>query len=635
MFGAFLPSLPIQYFENEKGKKITNPSPIYKKWIKKGGVTLQRVERVRGGQSNTIVLERESIGSSMAQEALKDAHSQYYANGMKHDVYMEDPHIIKLVNADYDIIEYQSRGQIQYGIAFGDETGRKRIDKTSEREHFLMLITSSDAREKKRKVHTEECGKRKHWGLRDALKAGRLLKVAAKERSKDLNAKRVSAKKNGMVLERQDKVKAGLGTIIVNLLDSTVSIPVTIDTHPEKRKADEKKVTRPAPTSFTGIDRNQRPQNYVASATIELVKPLTQLQIKGFEEMYLAQRRMCTDILDELGVEYRISIEMFTGLKSSKQMKHIKYITKQRQHSRKPVGHRVRDIQNTTAHVVSSYLVNNAHRRQNGVLVFEKLNFEKAKLRRKNGGKSTKSQRRMLGSWNYGDLKEKTAYKLKSFGLRKILEINAAYSSQNCHKCGARGVRDNFTNKFHCENEHCGYGCGSTPSGTVGRAHGDVNASLVIALRGLFLTVVNTKRREELKAQIKGCVVAPNGNNNIASEQPLGICAEASIGVLGVLNLSQRTSDISDDRDANGKISRIQTETLFQREQTIIGLAGQSLKTDNPHRGSAQPIASASAAGEAPENGISSLYKQNNNFAGRTELGEKNAMREVLSQTEF
>ena len=63
----------------------------------------------------------------------------------------------------------------------------------------------------------------------------------------------------------------------------------------------------------------------------------------------------------------------------------------------------------------------------------------------------SKEYNRKMSQWVKGVLDKRLEYKLKYNGI-KVTDINAAYTSQTCHKCGRFGIRDN--DLFICS--HCG-----------------------------------------------------------------------------------------------------------------------------------------------------------------------------------
>jgi IS605 OrfB family transposase len=110
----------------------------------------------------------------------------------------------------------------------------------------------------------------------------------------------------------------------------------------------------------------------------------------------------------------------------------------------------------------------------NAVLVFEALNIPQPKRGTVGGA----SMRRRLSQWQRGLIRTATERKAQEVGIL-VVEVNPAYTSQNCSRCGLRGVRKRhaFTCPF----------CGHTQ-------HADINAAVNIrnrytALRGSGLSV--------------------------------------------------------------------------------------------------------------------------------------------------
>jgi putative transposase len=75
--------------------------------------------------------------------------------------------------------------------------------------------------------------------------------------------------------------------------------------------------------------------------------------------------------------------------------------------------------------------------------------------------------RRRLSQWQHGAIRRAVANKAELAGLA-IAEVNPAYTSQNCSRCGLRGKR--YRHTFTCPS------CGHTQ-------HADVNAAVNIRNR--------------------------------------------------------------------------------------------------------------------------------------------------------
>lgn len=99
----------------------------------------------------------------------------------------------------------------------------------------------------------------------------------------------------------------------------------------------------------------------------------------------------------------------------------------------------------------------------NSVLVFEALNIPQPK-RGKIGGTST---RRRLSQWQRGLIRTAAESKAQEVGM-VVAEVNPAYTSQNCSRCGLRGIRKRHS--FTCPS------CGHTQ-------HADINAAVNIRNR--------------------------------------------------------------------------------------------------------------------------------------------------------
>jgi len=99
---------------------------------------------------------------------------------------------------------------------------------------------------------------------------------------------------------------------------------------------------------------------------------------------------------------------------------------------------------------------------QNCMLVFEDLSFPKKK-EQKAQKKRSKALNRRLSVWPRGMIREFTTYKVAGKG--ETAEVNPAYTSQTCSRCGLLGTRSRHS--FSCP--HCGHA-----------DHSDINAAINI-----------------------------------------------------------------------------------------------------------------------------------------------------------
>jgi IS605 OrfB family transposase len=100
------------------------------------------------------------------------------------------------------------------------------------------------------------------------------------------------------------------------------------------------------------------------------------------------------------------------------------------------------------------------------VLVFEALTVPQPR-RGKAGGTAGKAMRRRLAVWQRTLIRQATERKAQEIGM-VVAQINPAYTSQQCSRCGLLGVRKRHA--FTCPS------CGHT-------AHADVNAAVNIRNR--------------------------------------------------------------------------------------------------------------------------------------------------------
>ncbi len=99
---------------------------------------------------------------------------------------------------------------------------------------------------------------------------------------------------------------------------------------------------------------------------------------------------------------------------------------------------------------------------QNCMLVFEDLSFPK-KRGKESQKKRSKASNRRLSAWPRGMIRAVVAYKVAGKG--ETAEVNPAYTSQTCSRCGLLGVRSRHS--FSCP--HCGH-----------TDHSDINAAINI-----------------------------------------------------------------------------------------------------------------------------------------------------------
>jgi putative transposase len=127
----------------------------------------------------------------------------------------------------------------------------------------------------------------------------------------------------------------------------------------------------------------------------------------------------------------------------------------------KRLGRKQRNRTRTFCQQSAAKLV--AWARADSVLVFERLTLPQTskKLRVRKG------TRRRLSQWQRREMRQSVTNAAERRGLR-IDEVNPAYTSQDCSRCGLRGIRKRHA--FTCP--HCGH-----------EAHADVNAAVNIRLR--------------------------------------------------------------------------------------------------------------------------------------------------------
>ncbi|MDP2363907.1 MAG: transposase [Ignavibacteria bacterium] len=549
----FVPSLPDRYL------KSANPSELYTQWIK--------------GDDGTQLLHSSILSGIQTFNALKDACANWKTIKVSKQKariqHIDTPNIIKFENSEYQLI------RLGKGYAV-HVSGKEGIT--------LPLITNSEKNEARRKVLGKD------WGVRAHLDNGIRMQAGKKERNKHL----AEIRKDNPDKKREKKVKAGLGVITFNLRDNTVSIPHTIES-----PRFQKKGTR---NTFIGVDRGVR--NSVVLSAI-YIDPKKSEGLREYFELFddelITIKKEIFGSLKGLGAKV-VGVKIIKSAFMNDKKRHLKTIAQKRQEKQKKPGDRYKNVSETVAHQISAEAVEFVNQFRNPVVFFEDLNMEKKKRRHKFGKKNTKNSRRMLSKWDYGSIRRKMEYKLNAHGIW-TMGINPMFTSQICNHCGAIGIRDGIG--FKCE--RCGLGVGSSPAGTMGQYNADVNASINIALKGLF----------SLYGRKAGVVADPieQPDENVQKPIPISEITEL-VAVTGIEGIKTRRSETVAVCPANAGA----VETNVSRSILC---------------GSVQPMVEVHQAGSAPENGFSSCYKQKNNFGGRTELEEKTAMREVVSQTEF
>jgi len=286
-----------------------------------------------------------------------------------------------------------------------------------------------------------------------------------------------------------------------------------------------------------------------------------------------------------------LGIKIISGMEDKGKIRHLKKIANKRQESRKEVGNKIQNIQNTNAHRISRELVNFTIQYNNPVVIFEDLkSMKKNRLRNKHGGKSGKGLRKMVASWNYADLKTKSDYKLKQKGIWTF-EVNAWMTSQDCHRCGAIGIRDGI--HFHCEN--CGLGCGSNPQSTIGQYNADVNASINIAHKGIYVLY-------ECKPDT---IAVSNGQPNDSITSPI----------------PTEMTDAGRYNSVSNRLDETNAHNCANRSSLAV---------------SDQPSAKVSVVGCAPENDPhSSIHKDQDRNTGRMESTEQTIISEAVFPSMF
>ena len=120
-------------------------------------------------------------------------------------------------------------------------------------------------------------------------------------------------------------------------------------------------------------------------------------------------------------------------------------------------------------------------------------------IRQKKTTKFNKSANFTLNSWPFFEIKRLLEYKAKKYGIT-IIEVNPAFTSQRCSRCGELGDRNRKS--FSCKNEKCKH-----------FDHSDVNAAFNIA----SLTTCNSALKS--KSNIEKNEILNTGTEELSSSK--------------------------------------------------------------------------------------------------------------------
>ena len=280
------------------------------------------------------------------------------------------------------------------------------------------------------------------------------------------------------------------GAITYNFRDNTISVPMSFE--------GEKFLKKTELITFIGVDVGVNNSMALSAVQFEDNEPVVK------------------------------KIEIFSAKELNNRLRQLKKKNDKLKSGGKPITNIIRNIRDTTSHQMSRNIVDFSLEFEKSVVFFEDLKSMKKKiLRAKNGGKDGKAVRIMISAWNYAELITKSNYKLKAEGIW-TMELNPYLTSQNCSMCGTLGIRTGSV--FHCE--ACGFGCGSTPQGTISEINADVNASINIALLGLFV----------LYGRKGGRVALPNGqpNENVMNPIPTDMIGTDGKTIVEAMSLKKQ-----------------------------------------------------------------------------------------------
>ncbi len=400
---------------------------------------------------STEILKSDILSATMIQAAMCDALANYKTSGRVNQI--KEPNVIKFANSEYRILELESSNP--------DRIADKRY--AIEIKPLRLIIPVINGSEE--------------WGVTSHLDKGIMMQENKKTRNKELQEKR----KTKIDSKREKKVKAGLGQIVYNLRDNSFSIPNTVES-PKMSKfinIDDVK-------TIIGVDLGVNNIAVmcaidISNIDIDVLKHKKNIKMTSFS------------FKDVLGVKI-LKFKYIDGFENSYKMKQLRIVENKRRHNRIDVGHRRSDLKEFENHRVSHIIAEFASQYPNPIVIFED-NLGTLTL-----GKNS--------TWSPADARMKSDYKLAKYGINTF-DVFSSYTSQTCHRCGAIGVRAKGDVHFKCIS--CGLGCGSNPQSTIGQYNADGNASVNIALRGLYVLTRPKKERETVEHTI-GAVAAPNTN---------------------------------------------------------------------------------------------------------------------------
>ncbi len=309
------------------------------------------------------------------------------------------------------------------------------------------------------------------WGVTKHLEKGILLQESKKIRKKELINKIKTDNK------RELKVKAGLGVITYNLRDNTISIPNEVITPKIPKRIDINNIK-----TIIGVDLG-----------INNVAIMCAVDISKVSKEHIEKNISLKDLPNSKILKFKY----VSGFSNNHKMKHLKKLENKRRKIRKDVGHRRENLKEFTNHRVSHIISEFASQFPNAIVI-----FESGLARLKNL------------TWSPADVRTKCDYKLSRYGI-KTFDIYPAYTSQICHRCGAIGIREKGTVHFKCPS--CNLGVGSNPASIIGQYNADGNASVNIALRGLYVLTC----KKETVEHIDGSVTEPNTHPNENTQETL------------------------------------------------------------------------------------------------------------------
>ena len=441
---------------------------------------------------------------------------------------IKEPNIIKFVNSEYEIIKITSLNP--------DRVSEDRYAvKIKLLDIIIPLITGSQK-----------------WGVIEHLEKGIVMQGIKKLRNKELSEKRkIKLPDNN---KREKKVKAGLGVITYNLRDNTISIPNEIITPKIPKRIDIENIK-----TIIGVDLGKN--NVAVMCAIDI----SRISKKVVGEL---KNGLSLNKLPEVKI---LKFKYVGGFANNHKMKQLRKLENKRRKIRKDVGHRRENLKEFTNHRVSLIISEFASQFPDAMVVFE------------SGLANLKNP-----TWSPANVRTKSDYKLSKYGI-KTFDIYPAYTSMVCHRCGAIGIRDKGTVHFKCPS--CNLGVSSNLASTIGQYNADGNASVNIALRGLYVLT----RKGETVEHIDGSVAEPNTHPDENAQETIPqVISEAFNGTNSCKDMMPDTGEtilgISIRQESNPMVCNKSTKRQSLRKAIFLPVISRTINLQEVQNCDQKPL---------------------------------------------